>query len=184
MAMNKPRGCLCTNTDPHGGRTVFDLLPPELRRQKLFCVGRLDKESEGLLLLTNDGGLQQRLAHPSYHVLRKYHVDLDRPLQAADIAKLQRGISWEGARLAVEKVFPRGRAGGADWKSLEVTLHHGRKREIRRLFYAFGYDVRRLRRVQIGQFRLRGLPKGTCRVLAPQEIQLLFAREESSPRRE
>ncbi len=182
LAVNKPRGYLCTNTDPHGGRTVFDLLPPDLRRQKLFCVGRLDKESEGLLLLTNDGDLQQRLAHPSYRVQRKYHVDLDRPLQRDDIPRLLRGIRWEGARLAVEKVFPRGRQGRADWAHLEVVLHHGRKREIRRLFYACGYEVLRLERVQIGLFRLGRLPKGGFRELQPREVRLLFAGKESEPR--
>ncbi|MGA1205091.1 MAG: pseudouridine synthase [Opitutales bacterium] len=175
IAMNKPKGYLCTNDDPHAKRTVFDLLPTELQKLRLFCVGRLDKDSEGLLLLTNDGGLQQQLAHPSYNVLKKYHVDIDHYLKEEDIPKLKRGIKWEGDRLALEKVVPRNaRAGNESWTQLEVTLHHGKKREIRRLFYALGYDVKKLRRVQIGQFKLRGLPRAHIRTLRKQEIRLLF----------
>ena len=174
IAMNKPKGFLCTNEDPHAQRTVFDLLPPELRELRLFCVGRLDKESEGLLLLTNDGELQQQLAHPSYNVLKKYHVQLNKALAQGDIPKLRRGINWEGERLSVEKVVPLPARGGDSWKSLEVILHHGKKREIRRLFYAFGYDVKRLKRVQIGQFRLKGIPRGHIRTLGKKEIALFF----------
>jgi 23S rRNA pseudouridine2605 synthase len=174
IAMNKPSGFVCTNDDPHAKKTVFDLLPMELRNQRLFCVGRLDKESEGLLLLTNDGGLQQQLAHPSYNVIKKYQVEIDRVLREEDVRKLIRGIAWEGERLSVDKVYPIRSRTGENWKHVEVVLQHGRKREIRRLFYAFGYDVRKLKRVQIGQFRLRGLPRGHIRTLGPREIQQLF----------
>lgn len=177
VAMNKPRGFVCTNSDPHAKKTVFDLLPQELRALRLFCVGRLDMESEGLLLLTNDGQLRQRLAHPSYGVTKKYHVEIDQPLKEADVRKLIRGITWEGERLAVDRIHPmRGRA-GENWSHLEVILGHGRKREIRRLFYAFGYDVKRLRRVQIGQLRVKGLPRGHIRTLVKSEIDLLFAKD-------
>ena len=176
VAMNKPRGFVCTNEDPHAKRTVFDLLPPELARMRLFCVGRLDKDSEGLLLLTNDGELQQRLAHPSYGVLKRYHVDIQQPLREEDVVKLKKGIRWEGEHLSVEKVVPRhARGGKTAWKELEVSLHHGKKREIRRLFYAFGYDVKRLKRVQIGEFTLKGLPRGHIRTLRRGEIESLFA---------
>lgn len=147
---------------------------------RLFCVGRLDKESEGLLLLTNDGALQQQLAHPSYNVLKRYHVELDRPLKEADVRKLLRGIVWEGDRLSVDKVFPLRTRAGDNWMRLEVVLQHGKKREIRRLLYAFGYDVRKLKRIQIGQFSLRGLPKGHIRTLGRKDIDLLFAKEPAS----
>ncbi|MEX0324372.1 MAG: pseudouridine synthase [Puniceicoccaceae bacterium] len=177
IAMNKPRGFVCTNDDPHAKRTVFDLLPPELQKMRLFCVGRLDKDSEGLLLLTNDGTLQQELAHPSYNVVKKYHLDIDKSLKEGDVRKLVRGIKWEDERLSVERVNPRRSKTGDDWKHLEVTLHHGKKRELRRLFYAFGYEVKRLRRVQIGQFSLRGIPRGHIRSLGKQDIRLLFETE-------
>lgn len=174
IAMHKPKGFVCTNEDPHAQRTVFDLLPPELREERLFCVGRLDKESEGLLLLTNDGELQQQLAHPSYQIVKKYHVEISRPLAKADLPKLIRGITWEGERLSIEKVHPLKSLRSESWKQLEVIMHHGKKREIRRLFYAFGYDVKSLKRVQIGQLQLKGIPRGHIRTLGKREIQQLY----------
>jgi len=174
LAMNKPKGFLCTNDDPHVSRTVFDLLTPEFAAYRLFCVGRLDKESEGLILLTNDGKLKQKLTHPSYNVAKKYSVELDKPLQEKALPKLIRGIQWEGERLSLDRVLPLKGRGKETGKLLEVTLHHGRKREIRRLFYAFGYDVRKLRREQIGRFQLKGLPRGTFRTLSTSEIRQLF----------
>lgn len=180
IAMNKPKGFVCTNNDPHAKRTVFDLLPPDLQKMRLSCVGRLDKDSEGLLLLTNDGQLQQELAHPSYGVNKKYHLDIDKSLKEGDIRKMIRGIKWEEEHLSIEKVIPRRSKTGDDWKHLEVTLQHGKKREIRRLFYAFGYEVKRLRRVQIGQFPLRGIPRGHIRSLTKQDIRLLFETESRS----
>jgi 23S rRNA pseudouridine2605 synthase len=180
LAMNKPKGVVCTNEDPHAKRTVFDLLHPDFAALRLFCVGRLDKDSEGLLLLTNDGGLKQQLTHPSYNVVKKYAVEIDKPLREADIRKLIRGIEWEGERLSIEKVFPTGSRQKKNWKELEVTMHHGKKREIRRLFYAFGYEVKRLQRYQIGQLRLKGIPKGQFKPLGKREIRLLFE-EDGAP---
>lgn len=174
LAIHKPRGIVCTNQDPQGGKTVFDLLPPELHRQRLFCVGRLDKESEGLLLLTNDGELRQRVSHPSHQVRKIYEVRLDKPLDPGDIPRLRSGIVWEGERLCLEKVFPFTRQENEDWRHLEVTLQHGRKRELRRLFYALKYDVRRLRRTQIGGLPLKGIPRGTFRLLSKRELRMLF----------
>ena len=176
IAMNKPTGYVCTNEDPHAKRTVFDLLPPELAAMRLFCVGRLDMESEGLILLTNDGDLRQKLAHPSYHVVKKYSVELDKPLREDDIPKLIRGIQWENQRLSLDKVFPLGGRLKKNWKVLEVTLHHGRKREIRRVFYAFGYEVKTLKRFQIGEFRLKGIPRGKSKMMDKKDVQLLFER--------
>ena len=174
LAMNKPKGVTCTNRDPHAKRTVFDLLPQELQNEKLFSVGRLDVDSEGLLILTNDGQLTQELTHPSYNVVKLYAVEIDKPLRQEDVQKLIRGIKWEDEQLSVDKVFPSGQKGKENWKKLEVTLHHGKKREIRRLFYAFGYDVKKLRRFQIGQYTLKGIPRGGVRVLGKKDIKLLF----------
>lgn len=173
IALNKPRGYLCSNRDPHGGKTVFDLIPPDLNPQGLSCVGRLDKDSEGLLLLTNDGQLKQQLTHPSYGIVKKYAVELNKPLDPGDVRKLLKGIQWEGEPLSVDKVFPFKRNRRENWKELEVTLHHGKKREIRRLFYAFGYNVKRLKRYQIGGFQLKGIPRGAFRILNRREIRQL-----------
>jgi 23S rRNA pseudouridine2605 synthase len=174
LAMNKPKGVTCTNADPHAKKTVFDLLPQEFQSQRLFCVGRLDVESEGLLILTNDGKLKQELTHPSFNVVKLYSVEIDKPLQQADVPKLIRGIKWEGDTLSLDKVFPSGTRARENWKQLEVTLHHGKKREIRRLFYAFGYEVKKLRRFQIGQYPVKGIPRGGFRILGKNDIKLLF----------
>lgn len=175
VALHKPKGYLSTNEDPHAHRTIFDLLPEDLRRQRLFCVGRLDKDSEGLLLLTNDGQLRQKISHPSHGVPKMYEVRLHKPLDPGLVPKLRKGILWEGERLTLDKVFPRKLASGEDWQNLEITLLHGKKREIRRVLYAFGYDVRRLKRVSIGGYRLRGLPRGQSRVLSQSDINRIFS---------
>lgn len=174
LALNKPRGVLCTHSDPFGGRTVFDLVPPEWMRGRLFCAGRLDKDSEGLVILTNDGPLNQRLTHPSGEVIKRYRVRIHRPFEPQDIPKLRRGVTREGERLSALKIIP---APGKDQEAqhrLEIHLNQGRKREIRRLLEAFGYLVERLERVQIGRFELKRLPRGAVRPLSQKEVGLLL----------
>lgn len=173
LAINKPRGLLCSHSDPHHSETIFDLLPDELREMKWILVGRLDKESEGLVILTNDGDFAHRISHPSYSMTKRYRVELNRPLDATHISKLIKGIEWKGERLQADKVIPLKNPKSEERGMAEVHLHHGRKHEIRNLFYAFGYRVRRLRRTQIGGFTLKALPIGTVRVLSPAEIDLL-----------
>lgn len=173
MMMNKPRGVVCTNNDPHGNRTVFDLLPPPLQQERLFCAGRLDKDSEGLLILTNDGPLTQRLTHPSNRVIKRYRLLLTRPFDLTHIKVLLNGMEVDGEFLKIEKiiVIKRSQVPGRD---LEVHLEHGRKREIRRLFEALGYRVERLARFQIGNLQLRGVGPGRARPLTAREIEMLF----------
>ncbi len=172
--LNKPKGVLCTNADPHGGRTVFDLLPSDLQRLRLFCAGRLDKDSEGLLVLTNDGDLAHRLTHPSTGVTKRYRVVLHRDFNRADIPKLLEGVEDEGDFLKAEKVIPAPAVGDGHERRLEVHLHHGKKREVRRLFEANRYFVKKLVRVQIGSFKLRNIPKGGVTILGRKDIQRLF----------
>jgi 23S rRNA pseudouridine2605 synthase len=172
LAMHKPPGVLCSNSDPHHPRTIFALVPPPYDRLRLFCAGRLDKESEGLLILTNDGALAQRLTHPSHAVVKRYRVTLDKPFQDKHIRTMLEGITWEGERLKVERVIPEKAAGPA--LKLELHLQHGKKREIRRLLLALGYGVTRLQRFQIGRLPLRGLTRGRCRRLTPEEVERLF----------
>jgi 23S rRNA pseudouridine2605 synthase len=173
LAVHKPRGYLCSNADPHHDRTVFQLVPPNIEVERLFCAGRLDKESEGLLILTNDGAISQRLTHPSHRVIKRYAVTLDQPFQEKHTRNLLSGITWEGERLKVEKVIPKKR--GGDIRHLEVHMQHGKKREIRRLFHALGYEVKRLQRFQIGSLHLRGLGLGKCKRLGQHEIEQLFS---------
>lgn len=173
LAVHKPRGLVCSNDDPHNAATVFDLLPNELARLRFFCAGRLDKDSEGLVILTTDGDLANRLMHPSNLVVKRYHVRLAEPFPHTKIPRLRKGVMIEGERLQVERaalVNPSHQTS----PDLDVWMHHGKKREIRQLFLALGYEVKRLRRYQIGSFPLRGIPTRAVKQLSTKEISALF----------
>jgi 23S rRNA pseudouridine2605 synthase len=175
LVMHKPRGVVCSNSDPHAERTIFDLLPREWARLRLFCAGRLDKDSEGLVILTSDGDLAHKLMHPSNLVVKRYYVSLEEPFPAGRLRQLLRGVMVEGEHLKVERanlVNPRADKSSPD---LDVHMHHGKKREIRQLFTALGFEVRRLRRYQIGALRLKGIPLRGVKQLSSKEIQSLFA---------
>lgn len=176
LMLNKPRGCVCTNLDPHDAPTVFRLIPPEYAAHKLFCVGRLDKDSEGLLLVTNDGELANKIIHPSSNILKRYEVTLNRDFDPALTPRLLKGVKLktedgeeEFLRFANVIRFP-------DSRKLEVHLTQGRKREIRRLFEVFGFFVKSLVRFQIGGLILKKMPAGDCRKLSQKEIDLIFAK--------
>lgn len=181
VAVHKPRGLVCSNDDPHHSATVFELLPREFSKFRFFCAGRLDLDSEGLVILTTDGDLAHRLMHPSNTVVKRYHVTLKKPYPASRLIQLVRGVEVEGERLQVERaalVNPKPDQTGYD---LDVHMHHGKKREIRQLFTALGHDVKRLRRYQIGAFQLKGIPLRAGKVLSTKEIDSLF-RNPSTPR--
>ncbi len=174
LAVHKPRGLVCTNSDPHHEHTIFELIPPPYSSLRLFCAGRLDKESEGLVILTTDGDLANRLMHPSGLVVKYYRVSLKEPYQAADLPRLTRGVVFEEERLKVEKARLIGRGTVTTSTEVDVQMHHGKKREIRQLFTALGFEVRRLRRYQIGSLRLKGIPLRGVKQLSSKEIQSLF----------
>lgn len=165
LAVHKPRGVVTTCKDPQGRPTVLDLVPPELGR--LFPVGRLDQDSEGLLLLTNDGVLAQRLAHPSYGVEKEYDVALDRPFDRSLTQKLLSGLVIPGGRAVISRISWKG-----PWRA-QVVLHQGLKRQIRLMFWKLGYEVTRLKRVRVGPVKLRGLAAGLWRQLSAGEIAAL-----------
>jgi pseudouridine synthase len=174
LAVNKPRGLVCSNDDPHNPDTVFTLLPREYNRFRFFCAGRLDKDSEGLVILTTDGDLAHRLMHPSNEVMKRYHVTLKAPFPGSRLSRLVKGLTFEGERLKVERaalINPKPDGTGND---LDIHMHHGKKREIRLLFSALGYIVLRLRRYQIGAVRLKGIPLRGAKQLASKEIEQLF----------
>jgi 23S rRNA pseudouridine2605 synthase len=174
LAVNKPRGLICSNDDPHNPDTVFTLLPREYNRFRFFCAGRLDKDSEGLVILTTDGELANRLMHPSNEVMKRYHVTLKVPFPASRLPRLVKGLTFEGERLKVERaalISPKADGSATD---LDIHMHHGKKREIRLLFSALGYIVLRLRRYQIGAVRLKGIPLRGAKQLASKEIEQLF----------
>ena len=158
LAIHKPRGLVCSNDDPFNPETVFSLVPREYARYRFFCAGRLDKESEGLVILTTDGALAHRLMHPSRQVVKRYYVTLKNPFPASRLALLVKGIVVEGERLKVERASLVNASASGESQELDLHLQHGKKREIRQLLTVLGYDVRRLRRYQIGSIRLHGIP--------------------------
>ncbi len=174
LAMNKPRGLACTNDDPHNPDTVFTVLPREFAKFRFFCAGRLDKDSEGLVILTTDGELAQRLTHPSNLVTKRYHVILKNPFPAKRLPLLIKGIVFEGERLKVERAALISPNASQEATSLDVHMHHGKKREIRLLFTTLGYDVKRLIRYQIGALRVKGIPLRAMKQLSTKEIESLF----------
>lgn len=174
LVVNKPRGLICSNDDPHHAETVFGLVPRELSRLRFFCAGRLDKDSEGLVILTTDGDLANRLMHPSHRVVKRYFVSLKDPFPASRLGLLVRGITVEGERLKVERASLVNPNAGGESRDLDLHMEHGKKREIRQLLTTLGYDVRRLRRYQIGAVRLTGIPLRGGRQLSSKEIEQLF----------
>ena len=175
LAVNKPRGLVCSNDDPHNPDTIFDLLPRELGQPAvLLCAGRLDKDSEGLVILTTDGDLAHRLMHPSNEVVKRYHVVLKEKFPSTQLPRLLKGVMLEGERLRVERaaLVNAGADGSAD--NLDVHMNHGKKREIRQLFGLLGYEVKRLKRYQIGSVPLKGIPLRAVKQLSMQGIEMLF----------
>lgn len=170
VMLHKPAGYTVTREDPHAARSVYDLLSAPLR--KLAYVGRLDRESEGLLLFSDDGELCHRLLLPSYRIEREYRVSVEGDWQESLVPRMMRGVSVPtGPPLAatvVESVAFR--PGGAD---LRMVLREGKKREIRRLCAAFGLKVRRLCRVRFGSVELAGLAPGSVRQLSREEVESL-----------
>ncbi|MEM9158824.1 MAG: pseudouridine synthase [Verrucomicrobiota bacterium] len=174
IAVNKPKGFVCSNDDPNNPRTVFDLLPKEYAKTRLFCAGRLDKDSEGLLILTNDGDLANQLMHPSNHIVKRYKVSLKQAFPKSKLSKLLKGVIYEEERLKVEQAAFLGNPSKDASTEIDVAMHHGKKREIRRLFMALGYDVKTLKRYQIGQYSIKGMPRGAGIELDQRDIKKLF----------
>jgi 23S rRNA pseudouridine2605 synthase len=183
LAVNKPRGLVCSNDDPHNPENVFDLVPRELSRLRFFCAGRLDKDSEGLVILTTDGDLANRLMHPSNHVVKRYHVTLKEGFPADQLPRLVKGVYIEGEHLKVERAALVNPGASGRSRDLDVHMHHGKKREIRQLLTVLHCDVRRLRRYQIGAVRLQGIPLRGGKQLSMKEIEALF-RSPRTPRAE
>lgn len=169
VLLNKPKDYITTISDERGRRTVIDLLP-EIK-ERLFPVGRLDRMTTGLLVLTNDGAFAQHLAHPRYALQKVYQVMLDKPLEDKDFVKIQKGMVIEGERIVVDNIMytsPRSRL------SVRVTIHSGQNRIIRKIFEKFGYDVVALDRVAYGFLSQRGLSVGRWRYLTPGEVKRLL----------
>ena len=164
--LNKPRGVVSTASDPQGRPTVVELVPAEPR---IFPVGRLDTDTEGLLLLTNDGDLAHRLTHPSFGVEKEYLAQVDGSPTPAELRRLRQGIELEDGMTAPAKASLT--APGA----VRLVIHEGRNRQVRRMLEAVGYPVTRLVRTRIGPLADRRLKPGEWRVLEMEEVRALEA---------
>jgi 23S rRNA pseudouridine2605 synthase len=165
LVLYKPPKVMSTKSDPQGRLTLYDLLPPHYRH--LHYVGRLDNDSEGLIVMTNDGALTQKLTHPSHKVDKEYIVTTDRPFRKEMIEKILKGIPLEeglARAVAVHPISPR---------RLIVVLQQGLNRQIRRMFEALGFEVERLIRSRIGSLTIEHLKPGKWRVLRPDEVKRL-----------
>ena len=172
LALNKPRGVVSTMSDPQGRRTLTDLLAD--RPERLFHVGRLDTDTEGLLLLTNDGDFAQRVAHPSYELEKTYVAEVAGVPDKATMRRLRDGVELDDGAVEVDtaKVLSTAK----DRAIVELVIHEGRNRIVRRLFDELGHPVRRLTRTAIGPVRLQGIQSGATRELTRDELGALLDR--------
>ena len=170
LVLNKPRGVVSTMSDPEGRRSLGDLVAD--RPERLFHVGRLDTDTEGLILLTNDGDFAQRVAHPSYELDKTYVAEVDGVVSRAVVGRLREGVMLEDGPVEVSAC--RVVSTQADRSIVELVIHEGRNRIVRRLLDEVGHPVRRLTRTAIGPVQVRGLKRGELRDLTRDELGVLL----------
>ena len=163
LMLNKPRGYVSTVSDERGRKTVLDLLGENFP-ERVYPVGRLDMDSEGLLILTNDGDLTNALIHPRYEVFKTYRATITGDITEDKLDRLRAGIELEDGLTAPAEIYLLGD------NLVEVTIHEGRNRQVRRMFAAIGCNVKRLKRVKFAGLTLEGLPVGKWRTLTTAEI--------------
>ena len=174
LAVNKPRGVVSTMADPEGRPTLQDLVAD--RPERLFHVGRLDTDTSGLILLTNDGDFAQRMAHPSYEVDKTYVAEVDGEVRKPTLQRLRDGVTLEDGPVAVSqvRVVTTGEGNARGRTVVELVIHEGRNRIVRRLLAEVGHPVRRLTRTRIGPVAMRGLRAGELRDLTLDELGSLL----------
>jgi len=169
IVMNKPKDFVTTLSDPHADRTVMDLINKSLCPERVFPVGRLDKATTGVLLLTNDGDMAQKLIHPKHEVRKIYHATLDKALKKEDFDKILAGVELEDGPIAADALsYVEG-----DKTQIGLEIHSGRNRIVRRLFEHLGYKVKKLDRVYFAGLTKKNLRRGAWRFLEEKEINLL-----------
>lgn len=168
--MNKPKNTITTTNDEKGRKTVMDIIEGACK-ERIYPVGRLDRDTTGLLLFTNDGDLAKKLSHPSYEIKKIYHAILDKPITMEDMEKIRQGLTLEDGQAPVDKVeYDEGRATGT---GVVITVHIGRNRIIRRIFAHLGYTVIKLDRIYYGGLTKKNLSRGFHRPLKGQEVIML-----------
>lgn len=169
ILLNKPKDFLCTASDPQGRKTVLDIIK-NATTQRMFPVGRLDRNTTGVLILTNDGDLAQKLTHPSYEIKKIYEVTLDKPVTKADIETIAKGIELEDGFIAADAVSY---VSNTEKNVIGIEIHSGRNRIVRRIFEHLGYDVRHLDRVMFANLTKKNVDRGKWRFLAEKEVRTL-----------
>ena len=177
VMLHKPEEYVCTVRDPQGRPTVLDLLPADLRRMRVYPVGRLDRDTSGLLLLTNDGDFALRMSHPRYSMQKHYRVLVQGCPAETTLATLRQGVTiteddGRSHKTAPAQVRVLQRTGTDCW--LTITIHEGRKRQVRRMLAAVGHPVLQLIRTGIGPLTLDDLPAGAWRYLTNEEVRMLM----------
>ncbi len=170
LLMNKSKNLITTLQDEKGRKTVMDIIKPEHKKLRIFPVGRLDRNTTGLLLLTNDGALADKLTHPRNEIKKVYHVELDRPFRKEDMEEIREGIALEDGPIRVDKISV---LEGRPATEVGVEIHSGRNRIVRRIFEYFGYEVVRLDRVRFAGLTKKDIPRGRYRVLTEEEVRRL-----------
>lgn len=171
IMLNKPKGCVCTVKDDKGRKTIFDYI--DSKEHRLYPVGRLDYDTEGLILLTNDGSLAYKLTHPSHDIPKTYIVKVEGTVPENDLATLRNGIELDGIKLHRAKIKLLEMENENKISRYEVTIYEGRNRQVRRMFESIGKEVVFLKRTAVGDLKLGGLGRGASRYLTPKEIDLL-----------
>jgi 23S rRNA pseudouridine2605 synthase len=169
LLLNKPKGFVTTTDDPQERKTVMDLVNKACT-ERIYPVGRLDKETSGVLLFTNDGDLSKKLTHPSYQKKKIYHVFLDKPLTKNHLLEIAQGIELEDGKIAADSI---NYSNEDDKREVGIEIHSGRNRIVRRIFAHFGYDVKKLDRVYFAGLTKKNLPRGRWRFLTQTEINQL-----------
>ncbi len=169
ILLNKPKDYITTAKDTHGRKTIFDLLH-QATDERIYPVGRLDRNTTGVLLLTNDGELTQKLTHPSYEIKKIYEAKLDKPLLKKDMEAIANGIELEDGFIAADNV---GYADVKDKSVIGIEIHSGRNRIVRRMFEHLGYDVKNLDRVLFANLTKKNVDRGKWRFLNEKEVRLL-----------
>lgn len=168
VLLNKPKDFITTMDDPQGRRTVMELVK-KAGDQRIYPVGRLDRNTTGLLVLTNDGELSERLAHPSNNIKKIYSVEVDKRVSKEDVAAIQEGVELEDGIAKVDELAILSN----DYKNFGLEIHIGRNRVVRRIFEHFGYEVLRLDRVLYAGLDKQNLPRGKWRYLTEREVNRL-----------
>ena len=169
MVINKPKNFITTSDDPFDRETVLSLIKGACK-ERVYPVGRLDRNTTGVLIITNDGEMTKKLTHPRYEKKKIYHVVLDKPVTGADIKQIKEGLELEDGLIKVDEVSY---VSGADKREVGIELHSGKNRIVRRIFEHLGYDVKKLDRVSFAGLTKKDLPRGRWRFLTQQEIDFL-----------